>query len=124
MDNAEVSAQVLARGGRSLSLDLLCFNDGSEILDIVPADISVTGYNDLGIPYTFKVFSAEQYIRRRNTRNAIIGGVVVVATVASCLVGQRPSQRRQFQRQLVFVEPQHGAFHRFGQPGHFAGGAR
>jgi len=85
MENAEVSAQVLARGGRTLSLDLLCYNDGSEILDIVPADISVTGYNDLGIPYTFKVFSAEQYIRRRNTRNAIIGGVVVVATVASAI---------------------------------------
>lgn len=85
MENAEVSAQVLARGGRSLSLDLLCFNDGSEILHIVPTDISVTGYNDLGIPYTFKVFSAEQYIRRRNTRNAIIGGVVVVATVASAI---------------------------------------
>ncbi len=83
MDNAEVSAQVMARGTRTLSLDLLCFNDGSEILDIVPADINVTGYSDLGIPYTFRVFSAEEYIRRRNTRNAIIGGVVVVATVAT-----------------------------------------
>lgn len=85
MDNVEVSAQVLTRGARSLSLDLLCFNDGSEVMDIVPADISVTGYNDLGIPYSFKVFSAEQYIRRRNTRNAIIGGVVVVATVAGAI---------------------------------------
>lgn len=85
MDNTEISAQVMARGARTLSLDLLCYNDGSEILDIVPADINVTGYNDLGIPYTFRVFSAEEYIRRRNTRNAIISGVVVVATVATAV---------------------------------------
>ncbi len=32
----------------------------------------------------------------------------------NCLVGQCLSQRRQFQRQLVFVEPHHGAFHRVG----------
>lgn len=85
MDNTEVSAQVMARGGRSLSLDLLCYNDGKEIAEIIPTDISAIGYNDLGIPYSFRVFSAEQYIRRRNTRNAIIGGVVVVATVASAI---------------------------------------
>ncbi len=85
LEHTEVSALVTSRGGRSLGIDLLCYNGGDETFEVDPGRISVTGFDAQGIPAPFRVFSAEQYIRRRNTRNAIIGGAVLVATVGAAI---------------------------------------
>lgn len=85
LEKTEVSAQLIGTTGRSLVLDLFFYNDSDVHFSIDPAGVLVTGYNEFGIPATFRVFKAEEYIKRRNTRNAIIGGAVVVASVASAI---------------------------------------
>lgn len=82
LEKTEVSAQLMLKGERSLSLDVFFYNEGSEAFNIEPEAIRAIGYNNLGIPTELRVFTAEQFIRRRNTRAAIIGGVAVIAAVA------------------------------------------
>lgn len=83
MEKTEVSAQLVSIDGSSLALDLFFYNNTDEQFLIDPSNVQVTGFNAFGIPRTFRIFSAAEYIRRRNTNNAIVGGLLLVATVAS-----------------------------------------
>jgi len=85
LEKAEVSVLMTARGEQNINLDLLCYNDGGVPFDLKPEQIRVTGYSPEGIPAPFRVFSAEQYIRRRNTRNALISGAVLAVSIAGVI---------------------------------------
>ncbi len=85
MEKMEVSTLVTARGTQTIGVDLLCYNDSDTPIEIDPARLRVTGFDAMGVTAPFKVFSAEQFIRRRNTRNAIIGGVVLVASIGAAI---------------------------------------
>ncbi|MEO6759813.1 MAG: hypothetical protein ABIO24_10200, partial [Saprospiraceae bacterium] len=48
-----------------------------------PEGVRVSGFNAAGERREYRVYTAEQFIRRRNRQHAIIVGAVVVATVAT-----------------------------------------
>jgi hypothetical protein len=79
---APLHADLTSRGKRDMALRLSIENGAQEPLTFEPEKIKVTGYNASGQAAPFKVYTAEEYIRHRNTRNAIIVGSAVVATVA------------------------------------------
>lgn len=85
MERTEVSAQLIKAGRRNVVLDVFFYNDTDLHFTISPNDVKVTGYNELGVPATFRVFTAEQFIRRRNTRSSIIGGAVALVSLASVI---------------------------------------
>lgn len=84
-ENTEVSAQLTSLGGRNFTLDLFYFNETGRQFLINPLDVQVIGFNARGMPQTFRLFSAEEYTRRRNTRNAIVGGIGLAVAVASAI---------------------------------------
>lgn len=104
MEKTEVSAQLMLKGERSLSLDVFFYNEGGEAFNIEPESIRAIGFNDLGIPTDLRVFTAEQFIRRRNTRAAIIGGVAVIAAVAGTVaLLDNPAANNAVGNDLLFL---------------------
>lgn len=81
----DLALDLTARGQRDLSIALSVRNRSDSVFNFFPDMIRATGYNAVGQSKSFRVFSAEQYIRRRNTRNAIIVGAVAAATVAAAV---------------------------------------
>jgi hypothetical protein len=86
LHKTEVSAQLTSLGGRKLALDLFFYNEAYRQFLVNPMEVQVTGFNAWGIPQAFRLFSAEEYIRRRNTRNAVAGGIGLAVAVASAVV--------------------------------------
>ncbi len=82
---SEVSVDLTSRGQKMLNLGVFIRNQSDSFQTFFPDQVRVFGYNAAGQRKPFKVFSAEQFIRRRNTRNAIIAGVVVAATVTAAV---------------------------------------
>ena len=84
-DNTEVATQLTSLGGRNLALDLFYYNETDRQFLINPLDVQVIGFNAKGMPQSFRLFSAEEYTRRRNTRNIIVGGLGLAIAVASAI---------------------------------------
>ncbi len=85
IERTEVSAKVTSRGGRTIAVDLLCHSDEDRSVEVNPACLSATGFDALGTPNQFRVFTAEEFIRRRNTRNAIVDGAMALVTIGALL---------------------------------------
>ncbi len=85
IERTEVSAKVTSRGGRTIAVDLLCFNDEERLAEVNPAKLSATGFDAVGLSAPLRVFTAEEFIRRRNTRNAIVGGAMALVTIGAVI---------------------------------------
>ncbi len=83
--NAEVATDLTSQGQSLLNLGVFIRNDGDSLVTFLPEGVRVSGFNAAGQRKEFRVFTAEQFIRRRNRQNAIIAGAVVVATVATVI---------------------------------------
>jgi hypothetical protein len=104
LEKTEVSAQLMLKGERSLSLDVFFYNESGEPFTVEPGDISALGFNSLGVPTDLRVFTAEQFIRRRNTRDAIIGGVAIIAAVAGTVaLLDNPAANNTVGNDLIFL---------------------
>lgn len=79
----DVAIDLTARGQRDLSVMLAVRNRSDSVFTFFPELVRATGFDASGRKTPCRVFTAEQFIRRRNTRNAIIAGVAVAATVAT-----------------------------------------
>lgn len=79
----DVAIDLTARGQRDLSIVLAVRNRSDSVFNFFPDLVRAYGFDASGQKTPYRVFTAEQFIRRRNTRNAIIAGVVVAATVAT-----------------------------------------
>jgi len=82
LPNVEVATDLTSQGESMLNLGVFVRNDGDSLITFSPENVRVIGYNAAGEGKPFRVFSAEQFIRRRNRNNALIAGAVIVATVA------------------------------------------
>ena len=83
--NAEVATDLTSQGQSLLNLGVFVRNDGDSLVTFLPEGVRVSGFNAAGQRKEFRVFTAEQFIRRRNRQNAIIAGAIVVATVATVI---------------------------------------
>jgi hypothetical protein len=83
-DLGDVEAHMDLSGLRpkDLALRLSIQNNQDVSMTFLPEQIRVTGYNAAGEAQAFRVFTAEEFIRRRNTRKAVIIGSAIVATAA------------------------------------------
>jgi hypothetical protein len=84
VDNADVSADLTRSSNASqwLNVNVYVRNQSDSSLTFYPEDVNVYGYNEKGEAQKLRVFTAKEFVRRRNTRNAIIAGAVVATTVA------------------------------------------
>lgn len=80
---AEVSTDLTSQGQSMLNLGVFVRNEGDSLVTFLPEGVRVYGYNANGQRKEYRVFTAEQFIRRRNRQNALIAGAIVVATVAT-----------------------------------------
>lgn len=82
--DAEIATDLTARDGNyMLNLGVFVRNDGDSLVTFRPEGVRVYGFNANGQRKEYRVFTPEQFIRRRNRQNAIIAGAVIVATVAT-----------------------------------------
>ena len=81
--DAEVAIDLTSQGQSMLNLGVFVRNDGDSLVTFQPEGVRVYGFNATGQRKEYRVFTAEQFIRRRNRQKAIIAGAVVVATVAT-----------------------------------------
>ncbi|MCB0576209.1 MAG: hypothetical protein KDC61_16760 [Saprospiraceae bacterium] len=85
IQGCEVVAELTSRGATYMDLNLYIRNNSDSAFTFDPSGMEVHGYDRNGNRDAYRVFTAEQYIRHRDTRNAIIAGAVVVATVATVI---------------------------------------
>lgn len=84
-NSIDLSTGLTARGQYDMNVGIAIRNESDSIFNFIPESVRVFGFDASGRKTPFRVFSAEQFIRYRNTRNAIIAGAVVVATVATVI---------------------------------------
>jgi hypothetical protein len=80
-DSVEVYTAVTSNSGRMLDVQLMVYNNSDHEVEFNPEKLLVSGFDQRGRKVPFRVFTAKEYIRRRNTRNALIIGAAVVGTV-------------------------------------------
>lgn len=79
----DVAIDLTARGQRDLSVTLAIRNRSDSVFNFLPDRVRAYGFDASGQKNPCRVFTAEQFIRRRNNQIAILAGVSVVATVAA-----------------------------------------
>lgn len=84
-NSIDLSTGLTTRGQYDMNVGIAIRNESDSIFNFMPESVRVFGFDISGRKTPFRVFSAEQFIRYRNTRNAIIVGAVVVATVATAV---------------------------------------
>lgn len=85
VDSTDVSVDLTRSSDVSnwLNVNVFIRNESHDsTLTFYPEDVNVYGFNAQGESRQLRVFTAKEYVRRRNTRNAIIAGAVVATTVA------------------------------------------
>gem|GEM_PF-687127 len=83
IQGCEVVAELTSKGERDMNLNLYIRNNSDSIFTFYPEQVQVHGYNHARQKTPFRVFGADEYIRWKNTRDALIAAGVVVATVAT-----------------------------------------
>lgn len=86
IQGCEVVAELGSKGERDMSLNVYIRNNSDSAFTFEPGQVQVHGYNLVGERVPFRVFTAEEYIHWKNTRDAIIAGVAIVATVATVAI--------------------------------------
>lgn len=86
IQGCEVVAELSSRGERDMNLNLYIRNHSDSIFTFRPDQVLVHGYNSARQRVPFRVFGAEEYIRWKNTRDALIAAGVLVAAVATVII--------------------------------------
>lgn len=86
VQGCEVVAELSSKGQRDMSLNLFIRNNSDSAITFEPGQVQVRGYNVYGQKTPYRVFTAEEYIRWKNTRDALIVGAAVLATVAAVAI--------------------------------------
>ncbi len=89
VQGCEVVAELTSRGEKDMNLNVFIRNNSDSAFTFWPDQVSVRGYNGAGKWANYRVFEAEEYIRWKNTRDALIAAGVVVATVATIVAIDR-----------------------------------
>lgn len=89
VQGCEVVAELTSRGEKDMNLNVYIRNNSDSTFTFQPALVSARGYDGTGQWKPYRVFEAEEYIRWKNTRDALIAAGVVVATVATVVAIDR-----------------------------------
>lgn len=79
----DVAIDLTARGQRDLTVTLAIRNRSDSVFNFLTDRVRAYGFDATGRKTPCRVFTAEQFIRRRNTQIAVLAGVTAVATVAA-----------------------------------------
>ncbi|MFZ4476056.1 MAG: hypothetical protein ACOYPR_12735 [Saprospiraceae bacterium] len=85
-DSVEVFADLTNENTLMHDLNIYIRNDRSTPLEFDPANILVTGYNGDGTTEPFRVFSAEQYISKRQTEAVLISVAAIAAVTTAAVI--------------------------------------
>jgi hypothetical protein len=96
VDSIDLFGDLTSNGQRDYSLTVGLVNNAEHSVTFYPEDVRAWGYNADGKKVSLRVFTAKEYIRRKNTNTAIWATVAVVATVATAVAindatGPRPN---------------------------------
>ena len=86
IQGCEVVAELISRGEKDMNLNVYIRNNSDSAFTFQPAQVQVHGYNFAGQRVPYRVFEAEEYIRWKNTRDALIAAGIIVATVATIVI--------------------------------------
>ena len=86
IQGCEVVAELSSKGERDMNLNLYIRNNSDSAFTFEPGRVEVHGYDMAGRKTPFRVFTAEEYIRWKNRRDALIAGAAIVATVATVAI--------------------------------------
>jgi hypothetical protein len=89
IQGCEVVAELTSKGERDMNLNLFIRNNSDSAFTFFPAAVEARGYNGAGQWSPYRVFEAEEYIRWKNNRDALISAGVMVATVATVVAIDR-----------------------------------
>lgn len=82
---SDVSVDLTSRGKTDMNLGIFIRNTSDSVYTFDPEDVKVYGFDNAGRRTPYKVFSAEQFIRRQHTKAAIAAGVVLAAVIATAV---------------------------------------
>jgi hypothetical protein len=87
--DCEITAEVLTRSNSNfLDLGLYFRNLTDSSITFLPEEVVAYGYNKAGKSKKLSVYTAKEFIRNRNTRNAIIAGTIVAVAVATAIAAE------------------------------------
>lgn len=86
VQGCEVVTELTSRGEKDMNLNVYIRNNSDSAFTFYPDKVEVRGYNGAGGWAPYRVFEADEYIRWKNTRDALIAAGVIVATVATILI--------------------------------------
>lgn len=89
LQGCEVVAELTSKGERDMNLNLYIRNNTDSIFTFFPQDVQAYGFNYINKRIPYRVFGAEEYIRWKNTRDALIAAGIIVATVATVVAIDR-----------------------------------
>lgn len=89
IQGCEVVAELTSKGERDMNLNLFIRNNSDSAFTFQPEQVQVHGYNHARQKVPYRVFEAEEYIRWKNNRDALIAAGVLVATVATIVAIDR-----------------------------------
>jgi hypothetical protein len=85
VDSIDLFGDLTSNGQRDYSLTVGLVNNAGHSVNFYPEDVKAWGYDVDGRKVPLRVFTAKEFIRRRNTNTAIWATVAVVATVAAAV---------------------------------------
>ena len=90
-DSVEVFAELTNENTLMHELNIYIRNDRSTPLEFDPSTILVTGYHGDGTTELFRVFSAEQYISKRQTEAVLISVAAIAAVTTAAVISANNS---------------------------------
>lgn len=86
IQGCEVVAELTSRGEKDMNLNVYVRNNSDSAFTFQPSLVKVRGYDGAGQWTPYRVFEADEYIRWKNRRDALIAAGIIVATVATILI--------------------------------------
>jgi hypothetical protein len=94
--DGDVAATLTTNAGNGfLNLNLAVFNLGDTSFTFEPEMVKAYGYHKNGQRKELRVFSAREFIKRRNTKNAIIIGAVAAVAITAAVAGSSSSRHSE-----------------------------
>jgi hypothetical protein len=92
--DGDVAATLTTKGGSNfLNLNLAVFNLGDTFFTFEPELVKAYGYNKRGQRQELRVFTAREFIKRRNTKNALIVGAVAAVAITAAVASNSSNNR-------------------------------
>jgi hypothetical protein len=106
--DGDVAATLTTRGGSSfLNLNLAVFNLGDTFFTFEPELVKAYGYNKSGKRQELRVFTAREFIKRRNTKNALIIGAIAVVAISAAVASNSSGRKSEYDNDFddFFFQP-------------------